>query len=68
MKEDTPAEYDKGDVNHDGNVSIPDVTELIDYLINDATAAPAEANVNGDEVVSIADVTALIDYLLSGAW
>ena len=68
VKEDTPAEYDMGDVNHDGNVSIPDVTELIDYLINDATAAPAEANVNGDEVVSIADVTALIDYLLSGAW
>ena len=58
--------YPLGDVNHDGFVSIGDVTALIDYLLSDASAAPAEADMNQDESVSIGDVTALIDYLLSG--
>ena len=57
-----------GDVNLDGGISIADVTTLIDYLLSDASAAPAEADCNGDNTVSIADVTALIDYLLSGTW
>ena len=59
-----------GDVNNSGDVSIADVTALIDYLLNgDATGlnlTAADCNDSGD--VSIADVTALIDYLLSGAW
>lgn len=57
-----------GDVNMDGNVTIADVTALIDYLLGgDDKAIDIEAaNVNGDSNVTIADVTALIDMLLSG--
>ena len=56
-----------GDVNDDGNVSISDVTTLIDYLLSgDSTGINlinADVNQNGD--ISISDVTALIDMLLS---
>ncbi|MBQ9822045.1 MAG: C10 family peptidase [Muribaculaceae bacterium] len=57
-----------GDVNMDGDVTIADVTALIDYLLGgDDSAIDIEAaNVNGDGDVTIADVTALIDMLLSG--
>ena len=58
------AEFILGDVNGDGNVSIGDVTALIDILLN-GSDAPAAADVNGDNNVSIGDVTALIDMLLS---
>ncbi|MBO4870354.1 MAG: leucine-rich repeat protein [Muribaculaceae bacterium] len=57
----------RGDVNGDGNVTIADVTALIDILLS-GTTAPAAADCNQDNSVSIADVTALIDYLLSGSW
>ena len=56
-----------GDVNMDGEVSIGDVTTLVDYLLSgdiiqfDAVAA----DVNQDETISIGDVTALIDMLLN---
>ena len=60
----------RGDVNDDKDVSIADVTALIDYLLSgDATGVNiANANCNLDEGVTIGDVTALIDYLLSGVW
>ena len=60
----------RGDVNVDGDVTIADVTALIDYLLSaDATGISlTNANCNLDGEVSIADVTALIDYLLSGQW
>lgn len=57
--------YEIGDVNHDGKVNIADVTALIDYLLTDPEAAPAEGDVMADGKVNIADVTALIDYLLT---
>ena len=59
--------YELGDVNHDGRIAINDVTALIDYLLSDSAAAPAEADVNGQGGVTIADVTALIDMLLSSS-
>lgn len=57
-----------GDVNDDGNVTIADVTALIDYLLsgNASGINVGNADVNGDSNVTIADVTALIDMLLSG--
>ena len=58
--------FEIGDVNHDNNVSIADVTALIDILLSNDAEAPAEADVNGDTNVTIADVTALIDKLLGG--
>ena len=59
-------EYEVGDVNHDGEVNIADVTRLIDYLLNnEIPICPVCADVYPDEEVNIADVTALIDQLLS---
>ena len=55
-----------GDVNGDHNVTISDVTALIDLLLSSGTISNEAADVNKDGNVSIADVTALIDYLLSG--
>ena len=54
-----------GDVDVDGQVSIADVTALIDILLT-GSEAPAAADVDGDGQVSIADVTSLIDILLTG--
>ena len=48
----------------DGNISISDVTTLIDMLLSGDTS-PA-ADVNGDGCINISDVSALIDLLLSG--
>ena len=60
----------RGDVNRDGDVTIADVTALIDYLLSgDATGVDlVAADCNLEDGVSIADVTTLIDYLLGGAW
>ena len=60
----------RGDVNMSNDVTISDVTSLIDYLLSgDETGiSVVNANCNLDEGVTIADVTALIDYLLSGVW
>jgi hypothetical protein len=58
--------YVLGDVNHDGKLSIADVSALIDYLLDSttSTACPICGDVNGDDRVAIADVSALIDLLL----
>lgn len=57
----------RGDANLDNEVTIADVTTLIDLLLS-GQEAPSEADcdLNGD--VSISDVTSLIDYLLRGQW
>ena len=56
-----------GDVNGDGDVTIKDVTILIDFLLDSNTSIVVEgADVNGDGSITIKDVTFLIDYLLSG--
>lgn len=57
----------RGDVDGSGEVTIADVTALIDILLGEEEA-PAAADCNGDNSVTIADVTALIDYLLNGEW
>lgn len=60
----------RGDVNMSNDVTIADVTALIDYLLSgDASAISlTNADCNLDNGISIADVTVLIDYLLNGAW
>jgi len=56
-----------GDVNHNGEVSISDVTALIDYLLGgEGNCCATCADMNSKDGVSIADVTALIDLLLAG--
>ena len=55
-----------GDVNNDQLVNIADVTDLIDYLLDNTKEINLlAANMNDDDDVNIADVTALIDYLLN---
>ncbi len=66
LLEDQGHGFEPGDVNHDHQVSIADVSALIDYLLDsqNSDACTICADVNGDKEVSIADVSALIDYLL----
>ena len=52
-----------GDVNGDGELSIADVTSLIDILLSNGSSSSV-ADVNNDGEVSIGDVTALINILL----
>lgn len=56
----------KGDANHDGSVSVIDVSIIIDSLLG-STVNLCEvcADVNEDNVVSVVDVSLLIDMLLS---
>ena len=57
----------RGDVNGDGEVSIADVSALIDCLLgNDTVFSEANADVDRDGEIGISDVAMLIDYLLSG--
>jgi len=59
--------YDQGDVDHDGEVAIKDVSALIDYLLtgDDSNICTTCADVNGKDGVDIGDVSALIDILLN---
>jgi len=61
-------DYAIGDVDHDGRVSIDDVTALINYLLSgdETQACPICGDVDPDGRVSIDDVTALINLLLRG--
>ena len=56
-----------GDVNLDGEVTIGDVTALIDVLLSSSVEISLlqRADLNHDGEVTIGDVTALIDILLS---
>ncbi len=54
-----------GDVNGDNEVTIADVTALIDYLLGGVSINADAADVNYDTFITIADVTALIDKLLT---
>lgn len=57
-----------GDVNEDGEVSIADVTALIDHLLGTPVSPfnKFNADFDDDNTHSIADATSLIDYLLTG--
>ena len=59
-----------GDADGNGEISIGDITFLINYLLSgDASAINLDAvDCNGDSNVSISDVTTLINYLLRGTW
>ena len=55
-----------GDVDHDGEVAINDVSLLIDQLLdNGSGCCPICADIDEDGEVSIADVSLLIDMLLT---
>ena len=52
-----------GDVNGDGEISIADVTALVDLVIRQDNNARSDVNVDGE--TSVADVTALIGLLMT---
>ena len=55
-----------GDVNEDGEVNIADVTDLVDYILNNETVInAANADVDEDGSITIADVTGLIDSIMA---
>jgi hypothetical protein len=56
-----------GDIDGDGEVSISDVTALIDYLLagNAGSLDLAVSDCDKDGETTISDVTTLIDFLLS---
>ena len=60
----------RGDVNGDQNVTITDVTALINYLLSgDSTGINLQAaDCDMDGNIKITDVTALINFLLSQNW
>ena len=60
--------YELGDVNHDGNINIGDVTLLISYVLSNGTGAgcPICGDMNEDGTVNVGDVTALIAKVLNG--
>jgi hypothetical protein len=58
-----------GDVNRDGQISIADVTALVNIILGKDNTEPYQydhdaANVNTDGSISIADVTALVNSIL----
>ena len=63
-------EFEVGDCDGDGKITIGDVTTLIDYLLSESASVSSEdaADCDGDGKITIGDVTTLIDYLLSGEW
>ena len=66
MKEAAP-EYERGDVNCDGEINLADVTTLISMALNQVAATP-QSDINGDNVLGIGDVTILISRVLKGTW
>ena len=60
--------YPLGDVNHDGALSISDVTMLIDNLLQGdiANCCSICCDVDGNKEIGIGDVTVLVDILLGG--
>ena len=62
--------FTRGDVNDDLDITIVDVSYLIDYLLSSNVSginmSGADCDLDGD--VSVSDVSVLIDYLLNGNW
>ncbi len=68
-----PTPYLRGDVNGDGQITINDVTTLVNHVLmndfNDVEGFNSEnADCNLDGKWNISDVTALINYILSKQW
>lgn len=57
----------RGDINHDGAISISDINAMIDIILSDGSfnGPLVLADLNGDHSVTIADINLLIDMILS---
>ncbi|MBQ3961204.1 MAG: hypothetical protein II683_05385, partial [Muribaculaceae bacterium] len=56
-------QWQQGDVNHDGEVDVRDITALIDVIMNSSVNPEADVNRDGD--IDVRDITALIDIIMS---
>ena len=61
--------YLVGDVNRDGDVTVTDVTALVDIILGGDAIEPfvydhVAADLNGDHTITITDVTALVNIIL----
>ena len=55
----------KGDVNQDGDVTIADVTTLVNIILNKTTDYDFNAaDVDGNDSVDVGDVTTLVNIIL----
>lgn len=54
-----------GDVDGDGNITISDLTTLIDMVLGSTEGFAVNADVDDNGIISVGDVTSLIDMLLS---
>ena len=63
-------DYLPGDIDGDGDVTISDVTALLNYLSDteNASANMAALDPDGDGSVTISDVTALLNYLSDNSY
>lgn len=61
-------EFVLGDVNHDGDINIGDVTSVVSYILGQMpnNFYEAEADVDQDGVISITDVTSIVNMILRG--
>ena len=66
VKGEPQSDYIPGDVNNDGEVSVADVTKIIDIIIGAEVdeATMKRADVNKDNEISVADVTRVIDIIV----
>ena len=59
-------DYHPGDVDHDGSVTISDVTALVDYLLGTGNGICTNcADLDKDSLITVADLSELIDMLLN---
>ena len=54
----------RGDVNGDGQVTIADVTALVNIILGSQGGDTSVADLNGDSQITIADVTSLVNIIL----
>jgi hypothetical protein len=61
-----PRKLLQGDINADGQITIADVTALVNIILgkNDQQTDTCMADINADGQVTIADVTALVNIIL----
>ena len=60
-------QYPPGDVNHDGDVTVADVSLATAYVLGSIPAVffIENADVNGDGVITVTDVTKSVDMVLT---
>ncbi len=60
-------QYPPGDVNHDGDVTVADVSLATAYVLGSIPAVffIENADVNGDGVITVTDVTKIVDMVLT---